>query len=248
MAQFVIRPIPLMSLSRLMPEQVYRVAGFVGQIAVAGIYIWYIEGPKTKIVVDAGLTADIMRKAGLVNLTHIQSLEQGLAKFGLKPKDIDLVIMTHLHIDHVALATAFTKARFLVQQAELDYQRNPPPAPVDPRPCAKELLDTLKWEVVKGDYQIESGLKVLFTPGHTPGGQSIAVETAKGQAIIDGLCTSDFNWNVPEAMKARFEVLIPDIHNDPMQAYNSLIKIKKMADIKVPIHEGRFASIDKIPE
>ncbi|MFC1916051.1 N-acyl homoserine lactonase family protein [Chloroflexota bacterium] len=252
MTEHIIHPIPMMTLSRPMSEQVFRLAAYVGPIAVDCIYSWYIEGTKQNIVVDTGMTAEMMRKAGVpgfsTSATHVQTLDEGLAKVGLRPEDIDIVIMTHLHLDHIPLAPRFTKAKFLVQQAELDYQRNPAPPPVDPRPCPTELLDTLNWEIVRGDYQVEEGVKVLFTPGHTPGGQSVAVDTAKGLAIIDSLCTTDANWNVPAALQPRMEVLCPDCHNDPIQAYESLIKIKKMADIKIPSHELRFAWVDKIPE
>jgi len=61
------------------------------------------------------------------------------------------------------------------------------------------------------------------------------------------LCTTDSNWDVPAALNQKFEIFCPGIHNDPVQAYESLIRIKRMADIKVPIHEIRFAFVDKIP-
>ncbi len=251
MAKLIIHPIPLMVLVRSIHEQVYRLGSYVGQAAVDVVYVWYIEGTKQNIVVDSGMTAEMLKKANVPGLsagvTHVQTLEEGLAKYGLKPEDIDLVIQTHCHVDHIPLAPKFRRAKFLVQQTELDYHRNPAPPPVDPRPCPKELLDTLNWEIVEGDYEVEEGIKVLWTPGHTPGGQSVAVDTAKGVAIIDSLCTTDANWEVPAALEARMEVLCHGLHNDAVQAYESLIRIKKMADIRIPIHELRFAWIDRIP-
>jgi N-acyl homoserine lactone hydrolase len=251
MTDLAIRPIPMMTLNRPMSEQVYRLAPYVSQVAVDCIYSWYIEGAKQKIIVDTGMTAEMMRKANVPGFSntarHIQTLEEGLAKVGLRAENVDIVIMTHLHLDHIPLAPAFTKAKFLVQQAELDYQHNPPPPPVDPRPCPKELLDTINWQAVNGDYEVEDGIKLLFTPGHTPGGQSVAVNTRKGLAIIDSLCTTDDNWNVPEVLKPRMEVLCPDCHNDLMQAYESLVRIKKLADTIIPSHELRFAWVDRIP-
>ena len=252
MAKHIIHPIPLLQLFRSIHDQIYRVGAYVGQVAADTVYVWYIEGPKQNIVVDSGMSAEMLKKANVPGLSpgaiHIQTLEQGLGKYGLKPEDIDLVIQTHCHIDHIPLAPKFRNAKFLVQQAELEYHRNPPPAAVDPRPCPEEFLDTLNWEPVNGDYTVEEGVRVLFTPGHTPGGQSVVVDTAKGKAIIDSLCTTDLNWDVPASLADRMEVLNITIHNDPVQAYENLIKIKNMADIKVPNHEPRFSWIDSIPD
>lgn len=252
MAEHVIHPIPLMTLSRPMSEQVYRLAPYVGPTVVDCVLVWYIEGPKQKIMVDAGMTADMMRKANVpgfsTTATHIQTVQEGLGKLGLKPEDIDTVIVSHLHLDHIPLAPLFTKARFLVQQAELDYQRNPPPPEVDPRPCPKEVLDSINFEVRQGDYEVAPGVTVWHTPGHTPGGQSVAVETAAGLAIIDSLCLTDANWNVPPALQARMKFLLPDCHSDLMDAYNSMRRIHETADIKVPSHELRLAFVKTIPE
>lgn len=252
MAKYVIHPIPLMVLSRSMHEQVFRVGAYVGPVAIDVVYVWYIEGTKQKIVVDSGMSADMAKKSKVpgfsAGVVHVQTLEQGLGKYGLKPADIDLVIQTHCHFDHIPLAPRFTRAKFLVQKKELDYHRNPFPPALDPRPCPEEILDSLNWEVVDGDYEVEEGLRVLLTPGHTPGGQSVAVDTAGGVAVIDSLCTTDANWDVPPALADRMEVLCPTIHSDAMQAYESLLKIRKIADIKVPIHELRFAWTDSIPD
>jgi glyoxylase-like metal-dependent hydrolase (beta-lactamase superfamily II) len=251
MTEHIIHPIPLMVLCRSMHEQVYRVGAYAGHTAVDGVYSWYIEGPKKKIVVDAGMTAQMLRDANVPGLStdvrHVQTLEEGLGKYGLRPEDIDLLIQTHCHVDHIPLAPLFSKAGVVVQQSELDYHRNPPPPPVDPRPCPEQFLNGLNWEVVDGDCEIEEGVRVLLTPGHTAGGQSVAVDTAEGVAIIDGLCTTDANWEVPASLADRMEVLCPAIHNDALQSYESLMRIKQMADIRVPIHEPRFIWVERIP-
>ena len=76
-------------------------------------YVWYIEGVKQNILVDAGDSAESIRNRGHIE-EHIQSIDEGLAKLELTPESIDIVILTHLHTDHVSLAHRYTKAKFIV--------------------------------------------------------------------------------------------------------------------------------------
>ena len=125
MSECVIRPIPLAKGPIEKTIYTYRIGP--GQMAEAAYYIWYIEGPKKKTIVDAGVTADILAAGGRFGRTDIQSLEEGMRKIGLKPDDIETVIATHLHHDHIALAASFPNAEIIVQKAELEAARNPHP-------------------------------------------------------------------------------------------------------------------------
>ena len=72
-------------------------------------YVWYIEGLKERILVDAGISSEYLSKKRAIPAKDIHSLESGLQKVGLTPDEIDLVIITHLHSDHVARHTSFPK-------------------------------------------------------------------------------------------------------------------------------------------
>jgi glyoxylase-like metal-dependent hydrolase (beta-lactamase superfamily II) len=197
------------------------------------------------MLVDCGIAVDAYAERGL-NQQAIQSLDEGLAGLGLRPEDIGIVILTHLHWDHVGLAHRFPRAKFVVQKAELDYALNPHQA------CAelfdKRMFADLNFEVIEGDREIIDGVRVISTPGHTPGGQSVAVNVKGGTAIITGLCCIQENFEPPPDMKAKgFEVLVPGIHIDIEQAYDSMLKIKRMADIIVPAHEVTLKNKGRIP-
>lgn len=241
---WIIHPIPLI-VSATFPAPLWRWGA--GKAVPLCWYVWYLEGSGRKILVDSGVLPEQLLNAGFACLRHLQSLEQGLGKFGIQPADIDLVIQTHLHFDHTGDARKFSRAKFLVQKTELNYHRRPPPPAIDPRPCPRDLLEALDWEVVDGDSRIEEGLQVLLTPGHTAGGQSVAVETAKGTAIIAGLCSVDENFLPPQALKDKIPVFVPGITNDPGQGYESQLRIIKLANIILPIHEIRFAFTDQVP-
>lgn len=249
MPEHVIRPIPLI---KNVGVSTYKMTHLVGSGSPhnRGSYVWYIQGPKENILVDAGSSAQMRVTSGAGttmfpegHAEHIQTLEEGLGKLGLKPEDIDIVILTHAHEDHVQLACNYPRAKFIIQKAELDFARNP--HPIQQFTYQPKLLDGLNFEVVEGDTQIVDGVSVMLTPGHSPGGQSVIVDTAKGKAVITGCCCIRRNFEPPEDLG--MEVIPTGILIDPIQSYNSLVKIKNTADIIIPLHDSEFLEVDRIP-
>ena len=208
-------------------------------------YVWYIEGSESKVLVDVGCALETFLARG-VKHTEIQSLEDGLAKLGLKPEDIDIVIITHLHFDHVEYAYKFTNAKFIVQKKELDYALNPHQLFRDTyKPW---LFKDLNYEVVDGDKEIMDGIRVMLTPGHSPGGQSVAINTHQGIAIITGFCCIMANFEPPPELVAEgYEVMASGSHTNAEHAYDSALRVKKEADIIVAVHDVAFEDRDSIP-
>jgi len=103
-----------------------------------------------------------------------------------------------------------------VQKAEIEFARNP--HVTQARYYDKELIEGLNFEIIDGDRQIIDGIRVLLTPGHTPGGQSVAIETPKGTAIITGFCCTRENFEPPEeAGTLQFE---PVQYSNPLKQLN----------------------------
>lgn len=224
MAEYKIHPIPLFEMQAEKSLVTFQ-RGF-GRQGTGVNYVWYIEGAPEKIIVDAGGDIDVVSQAkGKIPITDIQSLEFGLNRFGVQPGDIDLVIVTHLHFDHIQLARKFTKARFLVQSKELEFaKKNHPAMPL--LGYMRQYYDNLNFVEVEGDTVIHDGLSVLLTPGHTPGGQSVSIQTSKGKAVISGLCTVDRNFNPPEHIAQFMPVILVGIYTDLLESYDlSLIHI-----------------------
>jgi len=207
--------------------------------------IWYIEDAKERILVDAGGSAETMIRRGF-SAEHIASPEDALKRLGLSPEKIDIVICTHLHNDHMELGHLYKNAKFIIQKSELEGNSNPHPLEA-PRCVAKSLLEGLDIQMIDGDAQIVEGVKVLLTPGHTRGGQSVRVDTAKGKVIISGLCTIRDNFEPPEPIRKILPVIPPGIHLDAREAFDSLMRIKREADIVVPLHDAEFALKRTIP-
>ena len=117
---------------------------------------------------------------------------------GLRPQDIDIIILTHLHEDHIQLARRYPKARFIVQKSELEFARNP--HPVQAFCYLKDPFDDVNFQVIEGDKEIVDGVRVMLTPGHSAGAQSIVVETAQGRAMITGFCCIRTNFKPPREL------------------------------------------------
>jgi len=181
----------------------------------------------------------------------IQSFEEALAKVDCKLDDIDIIIQTHLHMDHIYNSSKCRNAVIYVQEEELSFALNP--HPIFEIVYPKEIIKNLNFKIIKGDKTILPGIAVMPVPGHTPGGQAVVVDTIKGKAVISGFCSIMENFNPPEDVKtkisplASYPVIAPGIHTDLFQAYESGLKVKQVADIIIPLHDPEMALLEQIP-
>lgn len=114
-----------------------------------------------------------------INVNVPTSLQAQLKQLGLKTSDIRFVALSHAHLDHSGDAgdvQLFSNATFLVQKAEYDFtQQKPLQASVKPE-TFKNLSNSHK-QLLNGDYDVfgDGSVMILYTPGHTPGHQSLKV-------------------------------------------------------------------------
>jgi glyoxylase-like metal-dependent hydrolase (beta-lactamase superfamily II) len=126
------------------------------------------------------------------------ALEDGLREVGARPKDVAIVINTHLHFDHAggntfidesgSVKPAFPNARYFVKRGEYDYATHPNErtgASYFPRNFMP-VVATGKIEFVSREREIVKGIRVVPTPGHTPFHQSILIESAGERAFFLG--------------------------------------------------------------
>ncbi len=165
-----------------------------------------------------------------------------LAAVGLEPAAIELVITSHLHWDHVYGNEFFPSARFVVQAAELAYAKAPlpwhegsyevPGAGDPPPPWARTDYETLD-----GDTELAPGLTVLHTPGHTPGLQSVLVETADGRVVMPSDTVPTYaNW---EGRGKHWPHIPATTHYDLSAYYDTLLRIEATKATVLPSHDFR---------
>lgn len=138
-------------------------------------------GPVT--VVDAGIGPADSLAASWAPVPG--RLPEELAAAGIDPADVRTVVLTHLHTDHVGWAgDLFPNAHHLVQRAELDalarFHPELPARLLGPLRAAGRL------RVVDGDTDLTPGVRVLSTPGHTPGHQSVLVDSGDDRLLVTG--------------------------------------------------------------
>jgi N-acyl homoserine lactone hydrolase len=203
------------------------------------IYAFLVDGGDEKILVDTGLEQFVVPgHVGVEYGLDILEFEDALQTLGLKPEDIDIIVHTHLHNDHCENDYKCPQAKIIVQKAEYEFFLDP--HPLDHR-YYPDMLDGLDVELVEGDAAFRDGIDLIFTPGHTPGGQAVAIHTSAGRAIITGFCCNEMNF------PSTGPVVTPGVHTDAVAAYESAKKIREMADILIPIHDLSVGRQKRIP-
>jgi len=208
-----------------------------------------LKGAEGVVMVDTSGPAEVMSKLRVEPVRDLMSFEEALASVDLAPEEISLVILTHLMYDHCANAKLLPKAKFVVQRAELEYAEDP--HPLFAGAYHAQLFRGLDFEVIEGDHHLMPGIQIIHTPGHSPGCQSVAVDTGAGTAVITGFCCVMDNFE-PKGGSAWIsdrspEVIPPGIHLDVEEAYESAKRVKELADIVIPIHDPSLKTKGQIP-
>jgi len=104
-----------------------------------------------------------------------------LREHGISPRDIVAGANSHLHFDHSGQNELFGSVPVYAQAAEYEATRGP-------NYTVREWVDFrgASYRLLNGETEILPGVRVLPTPGHTPGHQSMLVETAAGPAALAG--------------------------------------------------------------
>ena len=113
--------------------------------------------------------------------------------------EVDIVFLSHLHLDHVGWNTrqeggnwvpAFPNARYVVHQADLDHFRRPEVIAAARYPYMDRYVEPLVGadvlDAILGDTDLTGNVRAVHTPGHTPGHMSVVVSTSDREVLIQG--------------------------------------------------------------
>lgn len=197
-----------------------------------------LQGQGKNILVDLGIYDPEWASQNIIKCVR-QDVDDpiiGIKKVAnLSPEDIDYVIFTHLHWDHIGEdLKPFKNARFVVQEEEWDYMFHPVSYQKwaytsSVGVCLDRGLDFFQWQFVRGWVDILPGLRLIPAPGHTPGHQIILVHTEEGRLIITGDSVNmidNLNLNLPSG-----------IFSDGEKYMASMDLVRKYADCIIAGHE-----------
>ena len=195
------------------------------------------------IVIDTGFNATIGKQRGREVKTNPADL---LAHLDIDAKEVEDVIVTHLHYDHIGNWDRFPKARFHLQDKEMNFATGRHMCK-DPFRHAYEVEDIVGMiralygkRVVfhDGDEEIAPGISVHLIGGHTAGIQSVRINTRNGWLVLAS-DASHYFWGINNDKLFAIVYSVADM----LAGYD---KLKKLAEGRIEmVIPGHDAEVTK---
>ncbi|WP_378942120.1 MBL fold metallo-hydrolase [Mesorhizobium sp. ANAO-SY3R2] len=171
-----------------------------GDTVALSFNCYVVETPDFVALIDGGIGDGKERPHRLAWHRRETKFLDTLAALGIAPENVDIVINTHLHADHVGWNTrregetwrpTFPNARYVVSEIELAYwtavHEAEPQGYTLHGAFADSVLPIVRsvgFEAVPSDAQVAPGLSLRPAPGHSPGMVVVSLETAEGEVLF----------------------------------------------------------------
>lgn len=193
------------------------------------VYALYIDHPDGKVMIDTGFDKEwVERKLPFEKPEQSadQTIEAQLSKIGVTPDEIDIVINSHLHMDHCGANTLFPQATFYFSKSELRHAYVPDPwerLGYDPLLCAIPNMKTVLLELGHYEYEVLPGITLIETPGHSVGHVSAILRPGGDTPPL--VFPFDVAWT-RHNLEAR---VLMGLHTDPRELLDSMNRIENIA-------------------
>jgi glyoxylase-like metal-dependent hydrolase (beta-lactamase superfamily II) len=204
-------------------------------------FVWLIRGGPHPILVDTGFREDDARARGIRDYVSPAAVVE---RAGVKPADVPLALITHLHYDHWAGHGLFPTAEFWIQRDEVAfwtgrygrYEAFRQSANVG----ALAGLVTLNYEkrvrIVDGNREVLPGIRVHRVGGHTAGLQIVTVETRRGPVVLTS-DASHFYRNVETRQPVQIITSLPEM----LEAFETIDALAGPSRLVVAGHDPQVA-------
>lgn len=207
--------------------------GFGKEVEVP-VWAAVVEGEGHRIMVDTGIADPgwVTDNVAPCAQEPDEALKGALREIGWSLEDVDIVLNTHLHYDHADNNALMPQARFYVSEREWGYAKRP----IDTQRTIynglweRAPLNYFSYSLVAVDhFEVLPGLRLIKTPGHSAGHQSVLVNTREGT-----LCIAGDALNLVENLTSGAP---PGILFSTEEALRSMEKIKGLADQVLTGHD-----------
>ena len=212
----------------------------MGQPFTVPVPFFLIEHPQGKVLFDTGnalaVAVDKVKHWGQAIIdaydpimTVDDYVVNQLQRIGIDADEITHVVLSHLHLDHAGGVGAFPKAKYIVQRAEMQYAYVPDFFQKGAYIRADFDKPDLNWVLLEGErddgYDLfgDGILCIVFTPGHTPGHQSLLINLPEEGAW---LLTGDSAYT-EEILN---ENVLPGLVYSPADAIRSISRMRHLRD------------------
>ncbi|MGZ8752593.1 MAG: N-acyl homoserine lactonase family protein [Acidimicrobiia bacterium] len=197
------------------------------------VHAWVVRHPEGNVLLDTGIGIG-QESIDEWYRPEVTSLIDALAAVHLEIADIAVVVLSHLHFDHCG-QQGMLGAPVYLQAAEHEAARAS-------RYTVAEwaAVPSTRLRLVDGEEQILDGLRLLPTPGHSPGHQSVVIEAGHERVVLAAQCASrasELRSGLPAATNLHD-------HSWQEQARDSLTRIRSMAPLVAHLsHDAEVISL-----
>ncbi len=200
-------------------------------------FVWVIRNSERTILVDTGFSAEasVRRKRD-----YLCSPIEAIARLGIKPGDVQDVIITHLHYDHAGNVHLLPNARLHLQEKELHYATGKY-MKYDVMRHAYDEDDVVnivrgvyqqRVEFYEGDAPFAPGIELIHVGGHTAGLQAVRVNTTRGCVVLASDAAHYYaNLHKESPFPIIFHV------GDMLEGFRKLMKLADSPEHLVPGHD-----------
>ena len=200
-------------------------------------FVWLLRSNKRTIVVDTGFTKETAEARGR---TFLRCPTEGLELLGVNASEVEDVILTHMHYDHVGNFDLFPNARLHIQDKEMTFAtgRNMRHRPFRNSMNIEDVVGMVRQvyadrvDFHDGDFEMAPGLTVHLVGGHTPGLQFIRVFTKRGWVVVaSDACHLYANMEKVNPFPVIYHL------DDMLEGYETLKRLADSPDHIVPGHD-----------
>lgn len=210
-------------------RSIYTPGQFEGEPVALTCNAYLIRRAGGWILWDTGIDDEVAGDQGGRIIAHglrglvVRPVARQLADIGLTPADIGTVILSHGHFDHVGNARLFAHATWYIHRREYEAMTGPDYAGHGYTPELYEALAQARVELFDGDLDPfgDGSIRILATPGHTPGHCSLLVRLPRTGPLLLSADVAHDRYNLEHRC-------VPAMNSDAEASRRSMDRIAEL--------------------